>query len=119
MLIAPFEEYCDYVKAGRSVVFVISGKPGEGCLADLSLLEGGDSQLRDSIGESFTALDFDKNNCFAILGDDIDLTPLAAEVTLDNPESDSLQECCCQLFATIADPGILLPFATFPSHGST
>ena len=100
-------------------MLVVSGKPGEGGLADLPLFEGGDCQLRDTVGEGFTALDLDKDKGVAIPGDDIDFTPLAAEVPLDNLQAASLQKCCRQLFAAIADTGILMPFAIFPSHGST
>jgi len=100
-------------------MFVVSGKPGEGCLAYLPLFEGGYCELRDTIGERLPAFDLDKNQCFAILGDDIDFTTLAAKIPLDNSEPVSFQKCCCQFFAAIADAGILKSFAIFPSHGST
>ena len=100
-------------------MFVVSGKPGEGGLADLPLFEGGHRQLGDAVGEGFTAFDLYEDKGIAILCDDIDFAPLAAEVSLDNSETVSLQKRCCQLFAAISDQCILLTFATFPSHGST
>ena len=119
VLIVTAEQYRDNIKAGRGVMLVVSGKPGEGGLADLPLFKGGDCQLRESVGEGFAALDLDKDQSFALSGDDIDFTTLAAEVSLDNCETVSLQKCCCQIFAAPADAGILLTFATFPSHANT
>lgn len=113
------EQYGDNIKAGRGVMLVVSGKPGEGGLADLPLFEGGDCQLRESIGEGLAALDLDKDQSFTLTGDDIDFTTLAAEVSLDNCETALLQKSCCQIFAARADAGILLAFATFPSHANT
>jgi len=100
-------------------MFLVFGKPGEGGLADLPLFEGGDCQLRNTVGERFTALDLDKDQRFAIFGDDVDFAPLAAEVPLDNPQAAALQKGCRQLFAVIADTGIFKSSAIFPSHGST
>jgi len=119
VLIVTAEQECYHIKTGRFVVLIVSGKPGEGSLADLPLLEGGDCKLRDAVGKGFTAFDFDKDQCAAILGDDIDFASFAAEVPLDNREAVPFKKCCCQLFTAIADPRILLAFAIFPSHGST
>ena len=110
------EQYGDNIKAGRGVMLVVPGKPGEGSLADLSLFEGGDCQLRESVGEGLAALDFDKDQSFTLSGDNIDFTTLAAEVSLDNGETALLQKCCCQILAAPADTGILPTFAIFPSH---
>jgi len=119
VLIVTAEQYGDNIKAGRGVMSVISGQPSEGGLADLPLFERGDGQLRNTVGEGFAALDLDKDQGFSLTGDDIDFTTFAAEVALDNGETVSLQKCCCQLFAAIADAGILMTFATFPSHANT
>jgi len=119
MLIVTAEQNRDHVKAGRCIMFVVSGKPGEGGFADLPLLEGGHCKLRDAVGDCFAAFDLYEDKGVAILGDDIDFTTLATEIALDNRKTDSLQECSCQLFAATADPGILQPFAISPSHGST
>jgi len=98
---------------------MVSGKPGEGGLADLPLFEGGDCELRDTIGEGLAAFNLDKNQCFAIFCDDINFTTLAAKVSLNNYKTVSFQKCCCQFFAATADTGILKTFAIFPSHGNT
>ena len=119
VLIITAEQNRDHIKAGGFVVLMISGKPGEGGLADLPLLEGGHRQLRDAVGEGFSAFDLYKDKGIAILCDDIDFTPLAAEVSLDQLVTVSLQKRCCQFFAAITDQCILLTFAIFPSHGST
>ena len=100
-------------------MFVVFCKPGEGGLADLSLFEGVDCKLRNTISQGFTALYLDKNQSFAILCDNIDFTPLAAEVALDQLKTVSHQESRRQFFAATADPGILQPSAIFPSHAST
>ena len=100
-------------------MFVVFGQPGEGGLADLPLFEGGDCQLRNTISEGFTALYLDKNQSFAIFCDYIDFAPLAAEVALDQLETFLHQKGRRQLFAAIADPGILQTSAISPSHAST
>ena len=100
-------------------MLVVFGEPGEGGLAYLPLFEGSDCQLRNAISEGFTALDFDKNQSFAILCDYIDFTPLAAEVSLDQLKTVSHQESRRQFFAATADPGILKSSAISPSHGNT
>ena len=131
MLITVIEQDCNDIKAGRGVVLPVSAKPGEGGLADLSLFEGGDCQLRDAVSQVFTALDLDKDQSLPIFGDDVDLAPLAAEVPFDNPQAASLQKSGCKFFAAIADPGVLMTFspgsgggglagvAICPSHAST
>lgn len=119
VLIVTAEQYGDNIKAGRGVMFVVSGKPGQGGFADLPLFERGYCQLRHTVGEGFTALDLYKYESFTLTGDDINFTTLAAEVSLDNGKTVSLQKSCRQLFAAIADAGILLTLTISPSHGST
>ena len=100
-------------------MFVVSAKPGESGLADLSLLEGGHRKLRDAVREGSAALDLYKDNCIAIHCHNIDFTTLAAEVALDQLKTVSHQESRRQFFAATADPGILKSSAISPSHGST
>lgn len=119
VLVAPFEQYRDDIKAGRGVVLAVPAKPSEGGLADLPLFERGDGKLRDAVGKGFAALDLYEDQGIAIPGHDVDLATLAAEIPFDDLEAASLQEGSCQLFAAIAEPGVLMAFAIFPSHGST
>lgn len=119
MLIVTAQQYGNHVKAGWRVVFMVSGKPGEGGLADLPLFERGYCQLRYAVGQGFAALDLDKNDSFALFGDNIHFPAFAAKVSLDDFETVSLQKSRCQLFAPIADPGVFLAGAISPSHGST
>lgn len=131
MVIAAIKQNCDHIKAGRFVVLTVSAKPGEGGFTDLPLFERGYSQLRDAVREGFATLDLYKDNGAAILGHDVDLTTLAAEVPLDNLQAVSLQKGGGKLLTPVSDPGVLMTFtlgsggggladiAISPSHGST
>jgi hypothetical protein len=119
VLIIVIEQNRDNIKAGRFVMLMVSGKPGECGLTDLPLFEWSYRKLRDSVGESFPAFDLYEDKGIAILCDDIDFAPLAAEVSFDYSETVSFQKCCCQLFSAISECCILLTFAIFPSHANT
>ena len=92
----------DDVESGRRVVQAVFGQPGKGSLADLPLLEGGNGQLGKSIGQVAAGLHLYKNKAAAVAGDDIHLTPLAAEVAFQYLQSGSDQVSCRQFLPPVA-----------------
>jgi hypothetical protein len=80
------EENSDDVEAGTCFVEPVLGQPGESCLGNLALLEGGYGKLRRSECQSPAGLDLDKDERLAIPGDDVHLACLAAEVPCNDSE---------------------------------
>jgi len=111
MPVAAFQNDGDYVEAGRVVMQLVAGEPGESGLADLALFEGGDGKLRWAVGKGFAGFDLDKDKGVAILGDYVNFATLAAEIPLDDLQAAALQKSCGKLFATSADAGVFISFA--------
>ncbi len=125
------EQDSDNIEAGRGVVQSVFREPGEGGFADLPLLEGGHGELGDSVGEGSAAFYLDKDEGFAVFGDDVYFAPFAAEVALDDLHPVPFQKGRGQLFAAISQAEVLMAPAggslvfsrvfgfISPSHGST
>lgn len=78
------EQYGYDIKTRKLVMHLIFGKPGKGSLGNLALLEGIDRQLRYTIEETAPGFDFHKDQNLILQGNDVNLAPLATEVTFDN-----------------------------------
>ena len=94
----------DHVESGGLVVTAVLQQPGEGGLADLPLLEGGEGQLGDAVGKVAAGFYFDENGGCSIPGDDVHFTPLAAKVSFHHLQAVFLQPGRGQLFPPVPQP---------------
>ena len=125
-----FQDNGNDIKAGRGIVQSVARQPGERCLADLALLEGGYGKLRRSVDHGFAGFYLDKDKGVTIFGNNINFATFAAKIPLDNFEAIALQKSCCQFFSATTNAGVFMSpagvvseFLFFraicPSHANT